>query len=180
MPVSQRRSQCSDKWIIFIGAPIISDDSWPRVSVLRVGRSETRQYLMADSARRKGETRRGRVATKAAFSKEIIRFLPRAAREIFDPCKALDESSLSIVSRVLSRSISALIILITVSVIKPASLISAHFARGFDVDSVFRRACGYPRAWQQFEFERYSGGYRRLLRVQHQVQSLGLQGFLAP
>jgi len=104
-----------------------------------------------------------------------------AARESLIPgakLKVLFRSSRC--PRVLSRSVSALIILITVPVIKPASLISAHFARGFDVDSVFRRACGYPRAWQQFEFERYSGGYRRLLRVQHQVQSLGLQGFLAP
>jgi len=130
-----------------------------------------------------GEEKRRNERTSGDESRVLKRdySFPATCRErVFDPCKALDESPLSIVSRVLSRSISALIILITVSVIKPASLISAHFARGFDVDSVFRRACGYPRAWQQFEFERYSGGYRRLLRVQHQVQSLGLQGFLAP
>lgn len=42
----------------------------------------------------------------------------------------------------------------------------------------FRRAGGYPRARQQFELERNPRGYRRLLRVQYQVESVGVQGLL--
>lgn len=51
--------------------------------------------------------------------------------------------------------------------------------RGNDTFQTFRRAGGYPRARQQFELERNPRGYRRLLRVQYQVESVGVQGLLA-
>lgn len=51
--------------------------------------------------------------------------------------------------------------------------------QGNDTFQTFRRAGGYPRARQQFELERNPRGYRRLLRVQYQVESVGVQGLLA-